>query len=107
MSKCHIVGNHMSRLIYFLLHAITLVYILQVKPDPEFPTVKYPNPEEGKGALVCTCSLLLIRAATCDFQQCGILTSVDSDKPVHTPFKPRNSKWYPVSCLTLLEYSSD
>ena len=29
---------------------------------------------------------------SCDFQQCGILTSVDSDKPVQPPFKLRNSK---------------
>ena len=27
-----------------------------------------------------------IWAATCDFQQCGILTSVDSDEPVQPPF---------------------
>ena len=30
-------------------------------------------------------------AATCDFQQCGILTSVGSDEPVQPPFRLRNS----------------
>ena len=35
-----------------------------------------------------------IWAATWDFQQCGILTSVDSVKPVQSPFKLRNSKWF-------------
>ena len=30
--------------------------------------------------------------ATCDFQQCGILASVDSDEPVQPPFMLRNSK---------------
>ena len=34
----------------------------------------------------------LIRAVTGDFQQCGILTSVDSDEPVQPPFKLRNTK---------------
>ena len=33
-----------------------------------------------------------IRAATCDFQQCGILTSVDSEKPVQPPFKFKQLK---------------
>ena len=31
-------------------------------------------------------------ATTCDFQQCGILTSVDSDELGQPPFKLRNSK---------------
>ena len=35
-------------------------------------------------------------ALTCDFQQCGILTSVDSDGPVKPPFKLRISKWCSV-----------
>ena len=33
----------------------------------------------------------------CDFQQCGILTSVDSDEPVQPPCKLRSSKWCSVS----------
>ena len=46
-------------------------------------------------------------AVTCDFQQCCILTSVDSDEPVQTPFKLRNSKRCSVGSLTVIEYSSD
>ena len=45
-------------------------------------------------------------SVTCDFQQCGILTSVESNEPVHSPYKLRNSKWFSVSSLTLIEYSS-
>ena len=36
-------------------------------------------------------------ALACDFQQCGILTIVDSDEPLQPPFKLRNSKWCSVS----------
>ena len=46
-------------------------------------------------------------AVTCDFQQCDILTSVDSDEPVQSPFKLRNSKLSSVSSLTLTKYSSN
>ena len=35
---------------------------------------------------------IYIWAVTCDFQQCGILTCVDSDKPVQPPTKLRNAK---------------
>ena len=30
-------------------------------------------------------SFIKLRAATCDFQQCGILASVNSDEPVQPP----------------------
>ena len=42
-------------------------------------------------------------AATRDFQQCGILTSVDSDEPLQPPMKFRNSKWCSVSSITVIE----
>ena len=46
-------------------------------------------------------------AVTCDFQQCGILTSVVSDESLQPLFKLRNSKCCSVSSLTVIEYSSD
>ena len=46
-------------------------------------------------------------AMSCDFQQCGILPSVDSDEPVQPTVKLRNSKCCLVSSLKFIEYSSD
>ena len=48
-----------------------------------------------------------IWAATYDFQQCGILTWIDSDEPVQSPFKLRNSKWCSISSQRVKVYSSD
>ena len=42
-------------------------------------------------------------AATCDFQQRGIL-SEDSDEPVQPPAKLRNSKSCLLISLTVIEY---
>ena len=51
--------------------------------------------------------LLYLRAVSCDFQQCGILTIVDSDEPVQPPFRLRNSKRCSVSSFILVEHSND
>ena len=40
---------------------------------------------------------------TCDFQQCGVFTCVDSDEPPQPPFKLRNSKWCSVSSVRVIE----
>ena len=40
---------------------------------------------------------------TRDFQQFGILTSVDSGQLVQLPFKLRNIKWWSVGSLTLVQ----
>ena len=42
-------------------------------------------------------------AVTCDFQQCGVLTRVDSDQSVQPHFKLRSSKWFSGSSLTVIE----
>ena len=57
------------------------------------------------------CRLLLFPSAkwasAWDFQQCGILTCLDSDEPLQPPVKLKNSKWCSVNSLTIIEYSSD
>ena len=45
-----------------------------------------PNTNMGFWVLFHIC------AVTCDFQQCGMLTNVDSDKPMQPPLKLKNSK---------------
>eukprot|EP00057_Strongylocentrotus_purpuratus_P014529 XP_011669003.1 PREDICTED: glucose 1,6-bisphosphate synthase [Strongylocentrotus purpuratus] len=51
-SAMHGVGTKFICAAAKILWIPTLVMVKeQVEPDPEFPTVKYPNPEEGKSAL--------------------------------------------------------
>ena len=52
-------------------------------------------------------STVTIWAVTCHFQQCGVLTSVDSDKPLQPIFKLRHTKWCSVSSLIFKIYQSD
>ena len=46
-------------------------------------------------------------ASVWDFQQCGVLTCIDSDEPLQPPSKLRHSKWCSVRSLTVIEYLSD
>ena len=50
--------------------------------------------------IICSDDSHLNWAVKCDFQQCGILTWIDSNKPVQPPFKRTNSKCRWVSSLS-------
>lgn len=43
-----------------------------MEPDPEFPTVKFPNPEEGKSALT-------LSFQTAERNNCSIVLANDPD----------------------------
>ena len=71
----------------------------------EFRVFTRPSSHNAVATGICKASILLLlssyidccssqysRAVTCDFQQCGILTCVDSIEPVQPPFKLRFSK---------------
>ena len=47
----------------------------------------------GTTVAICVTLHLLLSEPQRDFQQCGILTSVDSDEPVPPRFKLRNFIW--------------
>ena len=48
----HGVGAHWAKLAFKHFGLPLFIGVqLQMQADPEFPTVKFPNPEEGKGAL--------------------------------------------------------
>ena len=82
-----------------------------IRYDPALVDLTFPISQLSLWYLHCTDqdlrSFITIWAMTYDFQQCGILTSVDSDEPVQLPFKRRHSKWYSVSSLAIIEYSRD
>ena len=63
---------------------------------------------EGESWLLYfNCAVAVCVLHLCDFQQCGILSSVDLYEPVQPPFKLRNAKCCLVSSLSVIEYSSD
>ncbi|XP_021367057.1 phosphoglucomutase-2-like [Mizuhopecten yessoensis] len=53
-------------------HLKVIPVLEQVEADPDFPTVKYPNPEEGKGALK-------LAMATADAHNCPLILANDPD----------------------------
>ena len=78
----------------------------QMKPDPEFPTVVFPNPEEGKGVLVlklksnkCACSIVVclkdesFKTATATKSNIIIANDPDSDRCAVAEYQCQESKW--------------
>ena len=94
-------------------HSFLMRGIQMINPDQAPRTLLFvfvfavtQKTHKTEGLTSCPAHLRLVTiiwATTWDFQQCGILTSVDSDEPVQPSFKFRNS----VSSLSLIEYSSD
>ena len=102
------VSGHLDELtviyIFFTKFQVLRLYIYN-----QFSVQNQYYRQEGfcSGTTVAICVTLLLSEPRRDFQQCGILTSVDSDETVPPRFKLRNSIWCSVISLTVIEYSSD
>ena len=77
----NIVGNLMSWLNYLPAKSSPLIPLLVKHKNCKLAR-RIPNLSNVHGTIKW--------AVTRDFQQCGILLSVDSDEPVQPPFKLRN-----------------
>lgn len=72
----HGVGYEFCKAAYATAGLAPLIPVpAQVEPDAEFPTVKYPNPEEGKGALT-----LAIETATASGSTVILANDPDADR---------------------------
>lgn len=69
-------------------HLEVIPVLEQVEADPEFPTVKYPNPEEGKGALE-----LSIKTAEANNCKLILANDPDADRLAIAEQLPNNS-WH-------------
>ena len=71
----------------------------------EFPSLKGGCIDSSESTLVKMphCWKSHVAAQLCAFQQCGILTSVDSGEPVQPPAKLRSSKCCSASSLTVIQ----
>ncbi|KAI8913460.1 hypothetical protein EDD86DRAFT_105365 [Gorgonomyces haynaldii] len=58
----------------------------QIHPDPDFPTVEYPNPEEGKGALK-------LAMETADANGCNVILANDPDADRLAVAESIHGKW--------------
>jgi len=65
---------------------------LQEQPDPSFPTVKFPNPEEGEGALKLATETALANGSTII-----LANDPDADRLAAAEFQPDTKKWYVFS----------
>ena len=68
------------------------MYFEKKSADDNKSMKKYPACKDFREEYSEIENIYCIGATTRDFQQCGILTSVDSGKPVQHPFKLRNSE---------------
>ena len=59
--------------------------IVEPRPDMNIKDAAFTESKK------CYYILLYNWAATCDFQQCGILTWIDSNEPVQPPIKTPNA----------------
>jgi len=60
----------------------------QIDPDPEFPTVKFPNPEEGKGALA-----LSMKTAEASGSNLILANDPDADRLAVAERDPTTGQW--------------